>query len=104
MPMQHCPDQPSKHDGKGAFARMHHGLPICASGGRFDATAATPLACAPESTGTAWQPDTSEHQGLMSMSGDWTVSAAILQSTSCRMRWHPRMAVITRPERLGSCV
>jgi hypothetical protein len=63
-----------------------------------------PLACAPESTGTAWQPDTSEHQGLMSMSGDWTVSAAILQSTSCRMRWHPRMAVITRPERLGSCV
>ena len=28
-----------------------------------------------ESSGTAWQPDTSEHMGLMSMSGDWTLMA-----------------------------
>ncbi|HET6536471.1 MAG TPA: hypothetical protein VFG41_09850 [Sphingomicrobium sp.] len=28
-----------------------------------------------ESSGTAWQPDTSEHSGLMSMSGDWTLMA-----------------------------
>ena len=26
-----------------------------------------------ESSGTAWQPDTSEHMGLMSGSGDWTL-------------------------------
>jgi hypothetical protein len=26
-----------------------------------------------ESSGTAWQPDTSEHMGLMSQSGDWTL-------------------------------
>ena len=28
-----------------------------------------------ESSGTAWQPDTSEHSGLMSMSSDWTLMA-----------------------------
>lgn len=28
-----------------------------------------------ESSGTAWQPDVSEHTGLMSMSGDWTLMA-----------------------------
>lgn len=28
-----------------------------------------------EASGTAWQPDTSEHIGLMSMSGDWTLMA-----------------------------
>jgi hypothetical protein len=28
-----------------------------------------------ESSGTAWQPDTSEHQGLVQMSGDWTLMA-----------------------------
>jgi hypothetical protein len=28
-----------------------------------------------ESSGTAWQPDTSEHLGLMSMSGGWTLMA-----------------------------
>ena len=28
-----------------------------------------------ESSGTAWQPDTSEHMGLMSMSGDWMLMA-----------------------------
>jgi hypothetical protein len=28
-----------------------------------------------ESSGTAWQPDASEHMGLMSMSGDWTLMA-----------------------------
>ena len=28
-----------------------------------------------ESSGTAWQPDTSEHQGLMTMSADWTFMA-----------------------------
>jgi hypothetical protein len=28
-----------------------------------------------ESSGTAWQPDASEHQGLMKMSGDWTLMA-----------------------------
>src|SRR5205814_7233377 len=28
-----------------------------------------------ESSGTAWQPDTAEHEGLMGMSGDWTLMA-----------------------------
>ena len=28
-----------------------------------------------ESSGTAWQPDTTKHMGLMSMSGDWTLMA-----------------------------
>jgi hypothetical protein len=28
-----------------------------------------------DSSGTAWQPDSSEHLGLMSMSGDWTLMA-----------------------------
>ncbi|MFL6850603.1 MAG: hypothetical protein ACJ8EH_07095 [Sphingomicrobium sp.] len=28
-----------------------------------------------ESSGTAWQPDTTEHQGLMKMSGEWTLMA-----------------------------
>ena len=28
-----------------------------------------------ESSGTAWQPDASEHQGLLTMSGDWTLMA-----------------------------
>ena len=28
-----------------------------------------------ESSGTAWQPDSSEHLGLMTMSGDWTLMA-----------------------------
>ena len=28
-----------------------------------------------ESSGTAWQPDTSEHMGLHAMSGDWTLMA-----------------------------
>jgi hypothetical protein len=28
-----------------------------------------------ESSGTAWQPDTSEHMGLMEVSGDWTLMA-----------------------------
>jgi hypothetical protein len=28
-----------------------------------------------EASGTAWQPDASEHAGLMSMSGDWTLMA-----------------------------
>ena len=28
-----------------------------------------------ESSGTAWQPDSSEHSGLMTMSGDWTLMA-----------------------------
>ena len=28
-----------------------------------------------EASGTAWQPDTSEHAGLMTMSGDWTLMA-----------------------------
>ena len=34
-----------------------------------------PYPMARESSGTAWQPDTTEHQGLMSMSGDWTLMA-----------------------------
>ena len=32
-----------------------------------------PYAMQRESSGTAWQPDTSEHQGLMTTSGDWTL-------------------------------
>jgi hypothetical protein len=34
-----------------------------------------PYAMKRESSGTAWQPDTSEHMGLHEMSGDWTLMA-----------------------------
>ena len=34
-----------------------------------------PYPMARESSGTAWQPDTTEHAGLMSTSGDWTLMA-----------------------------
>ena len=32
-----------------------------------------PYAATREASGTAWQPDASDHVGLMSLSGDWTL-------------------------------
>ncbi|HVI04743.1 MAG TPA: hypothetical protein VM711_01440 [Sphingomicrobium sp.] len=48
------------------------------TGGRHEMTmpgALGPYPMGRESSGTSWQPDASEHQGLMTMSGEWTLMA-----------------------------
>jgi hypothetical protein len=60
MPMDH---NGAAHMGMGMEHPMEH------SG------ALGPYPMTRESSGTAWQPDASEHMGLMSMSGDWTLMA-----------------------------
>jgi hypothetical protein len=50
---------------------MQHGK----HGGHAMNGALGPYPMARESSGTAWQPDTSEHMGLMSKSGDWMLMA-----------------------------
>ncbi len=58
MPMEHGAMQHGEHAGHEAMT------------GAFG-----PYPMTRESSGAAWQPDTSEHQGWMSMSGDWTLMA-----------------------------
>src|SRR5207253_8074084 len=55
--------------GHGAMAGMEHGGHEAMKG----ALGSYPMER--ESSGTAWQPDNSEHVGLMSMSGDWMLMA-----------------------------
>lgn len=59
MPMEHGQMAMGEHGG--------HAMPM---NGAFG-----PYPMERESSGTAWQPDTSEHIGVMSMSGDWTLMA-----------------------------
>src|SRR6476659_3841565 len=51
------------------------GMHMSSSGHEAMTGALGPYPMTRESSGTAWQPDTTEHQGLMSMSGDWTLMA-----------------------------
>lgn len=60
MPMGH---KGAEHMTMGMDHQMEHG------------GALGPYPMTRESSGTAWQPDASEHMGLMSMSGDWTLMA-----------------------------
>lgn len=62
MPM---PAQPAP--GTGMPMGQHAGHEMTMTG------ALGPYSMQRESSGTAWQPDTSEHMGLMSIAGDWTL-------------------------------
>jgi hypothetical protein len=73
MPMEHgttemspSPMPEMDHGTMGGMEHMGHGAMKGALG---------PYPATRESSGTAWQPDTSEHVGIMSMSGDWTLMA-----------------------------
>ena len=64
MPMEH------QHQTNGEPAAMPMDHQTTAMTGAFG-----PYAMTRESSGTAWQPDASEHTGLHIMSGDWTLMA-----------------------------
>ena len=72
MEMKPQPASPATHEGASQMGHMageHAGHAMEMKG------ALGPYPMTRESSGTAWQPDTSEHQGQMSMSGDWTLMA-----------------------------
>jgi hypothetical protein len=85
MPMPETPAPPSKKEAPkpgpveahGAIAPIepapmnHSRAAQMAMGHQEHMGALGPYPMARESSGTAWQPDASEHAGLMSMSGDW---------------------------------
>jgi hypothetical protein len=62
MPMDHSQMQMGEHAG--------HNVGQAAMTGALG-----PYPMERDSSGTAWQPDTSEHRGLHAMSGDWTLMA-----------------------------
>jgi hypothetical protein len=66
MPMGH---QPAGQPQMGGMAMAHgdHGMAMAGALGQYPMER--------ESSGTAWQPDTSEHMGLMAQSGDWMLMA-----------------------------
>lgn len=66
MPMDHSTIDPSAMGGMDMAAGAH-------SGHGDMAGALGPYPMERESSGTAWQPDDSEHIGLMKTSGDWTL-------------------------------
>jgi hypothetical protein len=68
MPSQPSGEMPMDHSQMGQMGE-HGGHQMEMAG----ALGTYPMAR--ESSGTAWQPDTSEHTGLMSTSGDWTLMA-----------------------------
>jgi len=70
--MGHAPGPPQVD-----HAQMGHGAMPSGEHAGHDATTGAfgPYPMARESSGTAWQPDTSEHSGLHVMSGDWTLMA-----------------------------
>ena len=53
----------------------HAAMPQAEHGGHAMTGALGRYPMTRESSGTAWQPDTSEHMGLMTTSGDWTLMA-----------------------------
>ena len=57
------------HSQMGGMTMQHGGHDMAMTG------ALGPYPLERESSGTAWQPDTTEHVGLMDMSGDWTLMA-----------------------------
>lgn len=56
-------------------SQMGHDLPAEDSSSHAMTAALGPYPMTREASGTAWQPDASEHMGLMSRSGDWTLMA-----------------------------
>jgi hypothetical protein len=69
-------ETPKTHEqvGHGQMGQGQMNMPMGAHAGHEMAMTAAlgPYPMERESSGTAWQPDTSERMGLMSMSGDWT--------------------------------
>jgi hypothetical protein len=66
-PSGHAPAAPAEHGGHSAAPGADHG------GHGAMAGALGPYPMEREASGTAWQPDNSEHMGLMGTSGDWTL-------------------------------
>ena len=56
-------------------SQMAQGAASDAHAGHSMTAALGPYPMQREASGTAWQPDTSEHMGLMTTSGDWTLMA-----------------------------
>lgn len=84
MPMDHgamtMPASPMAGAGSADHAQMNHGAMdhSAMSAGTHQMAMTSALGAYPmerESSGTAWQPDASEHAGLMVMRGDWTLMA-----------------------------
>ncbi|HEX6072286.1 MAG TPA: hypothetical protein VFY95_04690, partial [Sphingomicrobium sp.] len=78
MPMDHgtMPVPPQSQVHAPSTIPMPHGQMEGASGHGMAMTGALgPYPMERESSGTAWQPDATEHMGLMTMSGDWTLMA-----------------------------
>ena len=69
MPMDHSQMDHSQMNHEAMPAMSGH------SGHGAMAGALGPYPMTREASGTAWQPDSSEHSGLMTMSGDWTLMA-----------------------------
>lgn len=69
MPIEHQHTEPGQMPRRDMPMGDHggHGMAMTGALGSYPAER--------EASGTAWQPDTSEHMGLMSMSGDWTLMA-----------------------------
>src|SRR5437763_9798974 len=69
MPMDHSQTDHSQMGGMGMAMGEHagHGMAMNAALGRYPMER--------EASGTAWNPDASEHMGLMKMSGDWMLMA-----------------------------
>jgi hypothetical protein len=78
-PSPSAPSPPRTEHAPMEGGRNQHRMPIpagAAGGQHMTMTGALgPYAMARESSGTAWQPDASEHQGLHVMSGDWMLMA-----------------------------
>jgi hypothetical protein len=73
MPMEHGTTEMSQSPMRGMDHGTMGGMEHTGHGAMKGALG--PYPATRESSGTAWQPDTSEHVGLMSMSGDWTLMA-----------------------------
>src|SRR5688572_2494002 len=71
-PRAPAPAAPVDHSQMG-HATVEHGATAATDhGGHDDMTGALgPYPMTRESSGTAWQPDASEHMGIMSKAGDW---------------------------------
>jgi len=69
-----APHQPQAKDDS-AMGQMNMPMPGHAAHQMAMTGALGPYPMARESSGTAWQPDASEHTGLHVMSGDWTLMA-----------------------------
>lgn len=72
--MDHSPEKPATPDHSAMdHSTMDHGAMAPADHAGHDAMAGAlgPYPMTRESSGTAWQPDTSEHAGVMTQAGDW---------------------------------